>query len=29
VRIETYVVVNGRATPQVKAILQSYRVEAR
>ena len=29
VRIETYVVVNGRATPQVKAYLNSYRLEAR
>jgi hypothetical protein len=29
VRIETYVVVSGRATPQVKAFLQSYRVDAR
>jgi len=29
VRIETYVVVDGRVTPQVKALLQSYKVETR
>ncbi len=29
VRIETYVVVSGRVTPQVRALLQSYRVDAR
>jgi len=29
IRIETYVVVGGRVTPQVKALLESYKVEAR
>jgi hypothetical protein len=29
IRIETYVVVDGRVTPQVKAMLQSYRVEVK
>ncbi|HET6437505.1 MAG TPA: hypothetical protein VFG59_05550, partial [Anaeromyxobacter sp.] len=29
VRIETYVVVDGRVTPQVRALLQSYRVEGK
>jgi hypothetical protein len=29
VRIETFVVVDGRVTPQVKAVLHSYKVEAR
>ena len=29
VRIETYVVVNGHVTPQVKALLQSYRVDGK
>jgi hypothetical protein len=29
VRIETFVVVDGKVTPQVKAVLQSYRLEGR
>jgi hypothetical protein len=29
VRIETYVVVDGKVTPQVRAVLQSYRLEGR
>jgi hypothetical protein len=29
VRIETFVVVEGKVTPQVKAVLQSYRLEGR
>jgi hypothetical protein len=29
VRIETYVVVDGRVTPQVKAVLQTYKVEGK
>jgi hypothetical protein len=29
VRIETFVVVEGKVTPQVRAVLQSYRLEGR
>jgi hypothetical protein len=29
VRIETYVIVDGKVTPQVKAVLQAYKVEGK